>query len=107
MFLTQQSWGSWYLHWAGPRHGIGNDFFMRLTPACGVSARCRLPPFLVPESGTGTTASSSDANKGSLSKRLGWKFAFRVPSAEPRRGPTSAGFCLALAEIRVFFLVLP
>jgi hypothetical protein len=32
-------------------------------------------------------------NKGSLSKGLGWSSYLRVPSAEPRRGPTSAGFC--------------
>ena len=31
-------------------------------------------------------------NKGSLSKGLGWSSYLRVPSPEPRRGPTSAGF---------------
>jgi hypothetical protein len=43
--------------------------------------------------GQGRRQAPRMSNKGSLSKGLGWSSYLRVLSAEPRRGPTSAGFC--------------
>jgi hypothetical protein len=62
-------------------------------------AAAGLPPFLVPESGTGTMEPSRMSKVAEYG--LGWKFAFRVP--ERRTPPRSYLGGVLLAEGPIFF----